>query len=44
MGRLVAHTIEIRNLYRILIGKPKKKRPLRRPRSKLEDNIKIDLK
>jgi hypothetical protein len=30
--------------YRILVGKPKGKRPLGRPRSKWEDNIKMDLR
>jgi hypothetical protein len=30
--------------YRVLVGKPEGKRPLRRPRRKREDNIKIDLK
>jgi hypothetical protein len=29
--------------YRILVGKPKKKRPLGRPRRRWEDNIKADL-
>jgi hypothetical protein len=28
----------------ILIGKPKVKRPLRRPRHRWKDNIKMDLK
>jgi hypothetical protein len=31
-----------RNAYRILVGKPKGKRPLRRPRRRWVDNIKID--
>jgi hypothetical protein len=34
---------ERRNLYRVLVGKPEGKRPLRIPRRRLEDNIKIDL-
>jgi hypothetical protein len=34
---------EGRGLYRILVGKPEGKRPLGRPRSRWEDNIKIDL-
>jgi len=29
--------------YRVLMGKPEEKRPLRRPRQRWEDNIKIDL-
>jgi hypothetical protein len=33
-----------RNAYRILVGKPKGKRPLGRPRRRLEDNIKVDLR
>jgi hypothetical protein len=31
------------NAYRILVGKPEGKRPLRRRRRRWEDNIKIDL-
>ena len=30
-------------MYRVLVGKPKGKRPLRRPRHRWEDNIKMDL-
>jgi hypothetical protein len=33
-----------RNCYRILVGKPEGKRPLRRPRSRLNDNDKRVLK
>jgi hypothetical protein len=33
-----------RNAYRILVGKPEGKRPLRRPRHRWVDNIKIDLR
>jgi hypothetical protein len=33
-----------RNAYRILVGKPKGKRPLGRPRRKWVDNIKVELK
>jgi hypothetical protein len=29
--------------YKVLVGKPKGKRPLRRPRLRWEDNIRIDL-
>jgi hypothetical protein len=32
------------NAYRILVGKPKEKRPLGRPRHQWEDNIKMDLR
>jgi len=31
-----------RGVYRILVGKPEGKRPLRRPRRRWEDNIKMD--
>jgi hypothetical protein len=34
---------ETRNSYRILVGKPEKKRPLGRPRRGWVDNIKMDL-
>jgi hypothetical protein len=30
------------NVYRLLVGKPKGKRPLGRPRRRQTDNIKID--
>ena len=32
-----------RGVYRVLVGKPERKRPLRRPRRRWEDNIKMDL-
>jgi hypothetical protein len=35
---------EKRNAYRILVGKPEQKRPLRRRRSRWENNTKMDLK
>jgi hypothetical protein len=34
---------EKRNSYRLLMGKPEGKRPLRRPRRRLANNIKMDL-
>jgi hypothetical protein len=34
---------EGRRLYKVLVGKPEGKRPLRRPRRRWEDNIKMDL-
>jgi hypothetical protein len=40
----VARMGEKRNAYRILVGKPDRKRPLGRPRRRWEDNIKIDLR
>jgi hypothetical protein len=43
MGGYVAQMGENRNAYRILVGKPEGKRPLRRPRRRWVDNIKIDL-
>jgi len=39
----VAHVGEGRGVYRVLVGKPEGKRPLRRTRHKWEDNIKMDL-
>jgi hypothetical protein len=35
---------EMRNAYKILVGRPEGKKPLRRPRHKWEDNIRIDLR
>jgi hypothetical protein len=35
---------EIRNTYKILVEKPERKRPLRTPRQRWEDTIKMDLK
>jgi hypothetical protein len=35
---------EGRNVYRVLVGKPKGKRPLERPRRRWEDGIKMDLR
>ena len=35
---------EGRNAFKILTGKPTGKRPLRRPRHRWEDNIRMDLK
>jgi len=34
---------EGRSAYRVLVGRPEGKKPLGRPRRKLEDNIKLDL-
>ena len=33
-----------RNAYRVLVGNPKRRRPLPRPRRRWEDNIKMDLR
>jgi hypothetical protein len=35
---------EVRGAYNILIGSPKGRRPLGRPRRRWEDNIKMDLR
>jgi hypothetical protein len=34
---------EDRGVHSVLVGKPEGKRPLRRPRHRWEDNIKMDL-
>jgi hypothetical protein len=39
----VARIGEKKNVYRLLVGKPEGKRPLRRPRRRWIDNIKIGL-
>ena len=43
MGHL-APMLEGRGVHRVLVGKPEVKRPLRRPRRRCEDNIKMDLR
>jgi hypothetical protein len=35
--------LERRGVYRVLVGKPERKRPLGRPRLRWEDNIKMDI-
>ena len=40
---LVERKEETRGVYTVLAGKPVGKRPLRRPRHRWEDNIKMDL-
>jgi hypothetical protein len=42
-GHVVHMGVERRGMYRVLVGKPEGKRPLRRPRHKWEDNIKVDV-
>jgi hypothetical protein len=44
MGRACSTNGLKRNAYRILVGKPKGKRPLGRPRRKWVDNVKMDLR
>jgi len=39
----VARTGERKGVYRVLVGRPERKRPLGRPRRRREDNIKMDL-
>jgi hypothetical protein len=39
----VARMGEKRNAYRVLVGKPERKRPLQKPRRRWVDNIKMDL-
>ena len=39
----VARMGERRGVYRVMVGKPKCKRPLRRPRQRWEFNIMMDL-
>jgi hypothetical protein len=34
----------VRNTYKIVVGKPERKRPLGRPTRRLEDNIRMDLR
>jgi hypothetical protein len=40
----VAHMGEGRDVYRVLYGRSKGKKPLRRPRQRWENNIKMDLR
>jgi hypothetical protein len=40
----VTHVGKMRNVYKILIRKPEWKRPLRRPRHRLEGNLRMYLK
>jgi hypothetical protein len=40
----VARMGEGRGVYRVLIGRPEGKRPLKRPKRRKEDNIKMDLR
>ena len=39
----VARMGDRRGVYRVLVGKPEGKRPLGRPRSRWENNVKMDL-
>jgi hypothetical protein len=44
MGGACSTHGEKRNAYRILVGKPERKRPLGRTRRRWEDNIRMDLR
>jgi hypothetical protein len=44
LGRACSTNGKKRNAYRILVGKPQGKRPVGRPKCRLEDNIKINLR
>jgi len=39
----LAHMGEERGVYRVLVGKPEERRPLRRPRRRWVVNIRMDL-
>ena len=43
MARTCSTYGERKGAYRALVGKHERRRPLERPRRKLEDNIKMDL-
>jgi len=43
-ARHVARMGKGRDVHRVLVGKPEGTRPLRRPRRRWEDNIKMDLR
>jgi hypothetical protein len=44
MGRACSMHRENRNAWRVLVGKPKGKRPPGRPRHRWENNMKMDLR
>jgi hypothetical protein len=44
MGGPCSTNEEKRNAYRLLVGKPEGKRPLRRPRCRWVDNIRMDIR
>jgi hypothetical protein len=43
MAGHVAYMVDMGDAYRVLVGKPERKRPLGRPRLRWEDDIKMDL-
>jgi hypothetical protein len=42
MGGTCSLDVGGRGVYRVLVGKPERKRPLGKPRHRWEDNIKMD--
>jgi len=44
MGGHIARMGKMRNIYKILVGKPERKRPLGRPRHRWEGNIRLYLR
>jgi hypothetical protein len=44
MSRACSTNVEIRNAFRVLVGKSEGKRPLGRSRRRWVDNIKMDLR
>jgi hypothetical protein len=40
----VPHMGEKKSVYRVFVGRPRRKRPLGRPRHRWEDNMKMDLR
>jgi hypothetical protein len=44
MRKALSTNGEKRNAYRILVGKPDRRRPLERPRRRRKDNMKTDLR
>jgi hypothetical protein len=42
MGRACSMNVENRNAYKLLVGKPERKRPVGRPRRRWVDTIKMD--
>ena len=43
MGTACSTYGERRGVYRVVVGRPERQRPLGRPRNRWEDNIKMDL-
>jgi hypothetical protein len=40
----VARIGEVRKVYKVLVGRPERKRPLGKPRRRWEDGIRMDLR